>query len=116
MCIRDSNVKCAPALRIVNLLQVSQSGQFQVLKWLVGVWVWAESTIGDRRANRFKFQNLTGVAELQEEIGPLHKVGPSDQVESVAFPSSSEFSQKAEIAQYRDVYKRQERRELTESV
>jgi hypothetical protein len=71
---------------IANLLQVRQPEQFDV--------VLAETTIGNRSANRGKRQGFAGVIELQVKISVIVKIWPGDQVEPVTLPCTRKCSKK----------------------
>jgi hypothetical protein len=54
----------------------------------------AETTIGNRSANRGKGQGFAGVIELQVKISVVVKVWPGDQVEPAPFPRTGKCSEK----------------------
>src|SRR5580704_7499038 len=73
-----------------NFLEIGQAEKLDVVD--------GEAAVRDRRGNRRETQRLEGLVEFQEDRRATLFVGPPDEVETNAFPSTGEFREKSEIS------------------
>ena len=85
------DVQGAASHDIADLLQIGEPVQLDV--------VHTEAPVGDRGRDRFEFERLLSLIQLEIKVGVTLQVGARDEIEARALPGSGQIGEQAEVVE-----------------